>query len=308
MTEAMPAEATVVIITKNRPEDLRRALASCLAQDVPCEVLVIDDGSTDDTAKMVTLEFPSVRLVRHAESQGYVVRRNEAAALATAPYIVSIDDDAEFSTATVVGETLENFDHPLIGAVSIPHADVLTSSNLKTPSPPAPGRWAVSAYIGTAHALRRDLFLRLGGYRGILAHSTEERDLCVRLYDHGYFVRLGTAPPVYHYASPVRDSRRARMLERRNDLCHAFWDVPMPHLLYHLPGTLISGLRYALVNHCFKSTLAGYAQAPGVFLRTWRMRAPVRGSIYLLIRRLNRRRLLPLAEVEPLLTPKTSTR
>jgi GT2 family glycosyltransferase len=161
----------------------------------------------------------------------------------------------------------------------------------------------VSAFVGTAYALDRELFLRIGGYRGVLKHSGEERDFCSRLYARGYCVRLGTAPAVYHYASPIRDAWRARMLERRNDICNACWNVPFPQLLYHLPGTVLSGLRYGVSHGCLGATLAGYRRAPGICLRHWNERAPVRAGIYRLLRKLNRQQLLPLEEIEPLLAP-----
>ena len=297
----MDLEASIVIITKNRQEDLRRALASCFVQDVACEVIVVDDASSDGTSEMIHRDFPTIRLVRHSESLGYIVRRNEAAHLANGRYIVSIDDDAEFTTASVVRQALADFDHPRIGAVSIPHADILVSPRLKTPTPAGGGRWIVPTFIGTAHALRRDIFLRLGGYRTLLVHNTEERDFCIRMLNHGYVVRLGTGDAVYHYASPVRDARRGRMLERRNDICHGYWDVPLPHLLYYWPGTIINGLIYGVKTGCLRETMRGYVQAPAICLRSWRERAPVRGGIYRLFRKLNRRRLLPLEQVEPLL-------
>jgi len=52
---------SVIIPTYNRCELLRRALLSVFAQTLlPTEVVVIDDGSTDNTAAMMRTEFPTV--------------------------------------------------------------------------------------------------------------------------------------------------------------------------------------------------------------------------------------------------------
>src|SRR6266487_4668786 len=112
-------DASVVIITRNRKEELRRALRSVLVQNVPIEVIILDDGSTDGTAAMVSTEFSQVRLHSFDDSRGLIVRRNQAAALATADILVSIDDDAEFSSPNVIERTLKDFSDRRIGAVAI---------------------------------------------------------------------------------------------------------------------------------------------------------------------------------------------
>ncbi len=293
---------SIVITTKNRKEDLRRAINSALAQDASCEVMVVDDASSDGTQEMVAREFPAVQLVCSERSWDCIVQRNRAAALARGTYIFSIDDDAEFSSSSVVSRTLSDFDHPRIGAVSIPHKDIKISSHFKTPVAPAPGRWVVASFVGTAYAVRRDLFLELGGYCELLEHNTEEREFCIRLLNRGFVVRLGTAELILHHVSPIRNSWRGRMLERRNDICFAVLDVPFPHLLYHLPGTISSGLIFGVRTGCLRPTLAGYWNAAALCLHVWPIRRPVQGIIYRLTQRLNRQMLLPFEEVEPILT------
>jgi glycosyltransferase involved in cell wall biosynthesis len=103
-------DATIAIVTKDRREELRRALTSATAQLGSVEVLVIDDGSTDGTAEMVRADFPKVRLHRFESSEGLVVRRNDAALLAHGRVIVSIDDDAAFSSPNSVAQTMQDFD------------------------------------------------------------------------------------------------------------------------------------------------------------------------------------------------------
>ena len=53
MIEPGPVTATVLITTKNRCDELRNALRSVVSQSMPVEILVIDDGSSDDTPAML---------------------------------------------------------------------------------------------------------------------------------------------------------------------------------------------------------------------------------------------------------------
>ena len=200
--------ATVVIATKNRCDDLRRAISSAIAQTAKPEVIVVDDGSTDGTAEMVRAEFPGVRLECSNVSRGCIVQRNRGAFLASGEIIFSLDDDAQFSTVSVVEQTLKDFDDPRIGAVAVPYVEPKKTSRLMQSAPDAFGTWITNTFIGTAHALRRDLFLSLSGYREPLFHQGEEGDFTIRLLDAGYVVRLGRSDAIIHWESPIRDFQR----------------------------------------------------------------------------------------------------
>src|SRR5262245_56052059 len=189
------ARATVLISTKNRRDELCQTVESALQQNVPCEVLVIDDGSTDGTSDEVHRRFPQARCIRHETSAGYIVRRNEGAGSASAPIVVSIDDDAVFSSPSIVAQSLAAFHHPRVGAVAIPFVNLRQSAEVHQSAPPG-GPFVTSAFIGTAHALRRDLFVRLGGYRTLLFHQGEECDYCLRMLAAGYVTVLVAADPV----------------------------------------------------------------------------------------------------------------
>jgi glycosyltransferase involved in cell wall biosynthesis len=87
---------SVVIPTFNRARDLTRCLDSLLNQSfADFEVLVCDDGSTDDTARMVSRYTERLRLTYHwAENFGGPARpRNAGLRLASAPYVALLDSD-----------------------------------------------------------------------------------------------------------------------------------------------------------------------------------------------------------------------
>jgi glycosyltransferase involved in cell wall biosynthesis len=253
----MGYNATVVITTKNRKDDLRRALKSAVAQVPPVEVIVMDDGATDGTKEMILSEFPSVRVVRSEQSLGLIVQRNRAAQLAASRVIFSIDDDAEFSSSQVVAQTLAEFNHYRVGAVAIPFADVYRKLEYGTKLPNPDNIYVDHIYIGTAHAVRVDLFMRLGGYREVLYHQGEEDDFCARLLEAGYVVRCGRADLIYHYVSPKRDLKKIAYFGARNAVLFAWANVPMPNFIIHLVGTSVINLINGIQNKHLFATLKG---------------------------------------------------
>ncbi|HEV8293438.1 MAG TPA: glycosyltransferase family A protein [Tepidisphaeraceae bacterium] len=299
--------ATVVISTKNRADDLRKTVESALQQTAAPEVLVLDDGSTDSTASLIRTQFPQANYHRFEESAGYIVRRNQGAELASGPVIFSIDDDAIFSTPRIVEQTLANFDHPRIGAVAIPFINVNQDNRILQAVPSTTGTHISASYIGTAHALRRDLFLKLGGYRSQLIHQGEEVDYCVRMLDAGFVVRLGRADPIHHFESPRRDWSRVEPLGRRNDVLYAWHNVPMPYLPAHLLGTTFNGIKAGMKVHrpwrMIKGILRGYG---AIMSREWRQRRPISPQTYRLSRMLKKRGSVPLEQIEAFLNERAA--
>ena len=234
-----PPDATVVIVTKDRRDDALRAVASAVAQQPSVEVLLLDDGSSDGTAVAVRQEFPDIRVEQRARSEGLVVRRNEAAELATAPIIVSMDDDAIFTSKRIVATTVSEFDDPRVGVVAMPYIDLPQGEGVLQQAPGPDGVFVTHRFRGTAHAIRRETFLELGGYRELLFQQAEEPDFAIRLLDAGKVVRLGRADPVRHFASPKRDLEQMWFYECRNEVLFAWHNVPMPDLLIQLGKTVL---------------------------------------------------------------------
>lgn len=288
-------EASVVITTKNRRDDLRVAISSVMGQrGATIETLVIDDGSDDGAAEMVRTEFPSVRLERRERSAGLIVRRNEAARLASAPIIFSIDDDAAFPSPHTVAQTLAEFDDPRAGAVAIPYIDVNRDGFVKQRAPDDGRLYEMFSYIGTAHALRRDIFNRLGGYREFFFHQNEELDYCIRLMDAGYFVKVGRADPIHHFESPKRVRSRMTVFGRRNDILFTMLNVPLLDLPVHLAGTTFKGLQAGVRQGHVLWALQGLMQGYGASLLRLSQRHPVSRATYRRFRRLKCTPMLPV--------------
>lgn len=279
--------ATVVIATKNRKHDLRRAIASCLAQTVVPEVIVLDDGSTDGTERLIRQEFPGIRFYRSDKSLSVVVQRNRGAYQASSEFIFSIDDDAEFPSPHTIKQTLAEF-IPVVGAVAIPFVNVKQSNKIHQRAPRREGIYLTDIFFGTAYAIRRSLFLDVGGYNECLRQVEEEVDLCIRMLERGYFTRLGNADPIHHYESPVRDNRWRTVFGSRNKILFCWHNVPMPDLLFHLPAAclnrVIFGFRIRQPIQVAKGVLMGFGAC--FFARG--TRRPVSRKTYRLFRRMRK--------------------
>jgi GT2 family glycosyltransferase len=288
MTKGDPA-ATIVITTRNRKEELRQALLSAFAQDVPVEVIVTDDASEDGTLEMVQQEFPAARILRSDQCLGLLVQRNRAAVSSSCDIIFSLDDDATFGSSDTVRKTLTEFSDARIGAVAIPHVDTQTGKAVN-PQAPDDGRiWCVAYYTGTAHALRRDVFRSLGGYREDLVHQGEESDFCIRMLAVGFVTRLGRAPFLQHHESPRRSFTRMDHYGRRNDLLFAWRHAPAAWLGPHLLATTLNGLRSAAACGRWRSQIGGIVAGWRAIFNHSYPREPVSTPVYRTFRTLKKR-------------------
>jgi glycosyltransferase involved in cell wall biosynthesis len=86
-------KVSVIIPTYNRAGLLKEAVASALSQTYPVhEIVIVDDGSTDDTAQVVDAMPPPVRYF-HQRNSGLSAARNRGANVATGEYIAFLDSD-----------------------------------------------------------------------------------------------------------------------------------------------------------------------------------------------------------------------
>jgi glycosyltransferase involved in cell wall biosynthesis len=109
--KAIP-RCTIILPTYNRLATLPRAVASVFAQNEPnFELIVIDDGSTDETrAWLGTLDDPRIRVMRSERSQGPSAARNIGIDMATAPVLAFLDSDDVYCHDRL-SMPLEVFDH-----------------------------------------------------------------------------------------------------------------------------------------------------------------------------------------------------
>ncbi len=140
-TEALSSQATpllsVVIAVYNEAENVRSVLAeleAALASAGPCEILFVDDGSTDDTAGMLEAATGGpirVRLLRHDRRCGKTAALGTGIAAAHGEWIATMDGDGQNDPRDVVlmlqlGRAADGAAAPLVAGVRLRRHDGLS--------------------------------------------------------------------------------------------------------------------------------------------------------------------------------------
>jgi GT2 family glycosyltransferase len=213
-----------------------------------------------------------------------------------------LDDDAEFVDPNTVQATLKLFEHPCIGAVAVPFINRSPDGSESRMVPPVPDpslTWVTNTFIGTAFAVRRDAFLKIGGFQPVLFHWGEESEYSQRLLNAGYFVALGSEGMIHHYpAGAGKYSRKVNRYIYRNGVLTLWFNAPTllvaPLILARIAASLLGGVRRP-------KTLLGVLEGLSMALKTictnWRLRRPISVSRYRLWLRLRRERPVALSKV-----------
>jgi cellulose synthase/poly-beta-1,6-N-acetylglucosamine synthase-like glycosyltransferase/peptidoglycan/xylan/chitin deacetylase (PgdA/CDA1 family) len=129
---------SVIVPAYNEEAGIEASLRSILASDHAVEVIVVDDGSTDQTATIVEdLDLPGVHLIRKANG-GKPSALNAGIAEASHELIVMVDGDTVFEPDTI-RTLVQAFADPAVGAVS-GNAKVLNRTGLL-------GHWQHIEYV-----------------------------------------------------------------------------------------------------------------------------------------------------------------
>lgn len=226
---------TLAICTRNRAGRLKQALSSVAKLSLngisEFELLVIDNGSNDETARVVeeasrSMKFP-VRCVVEKEV-GLSRARNRAIREAKSDVIIFIDDDEELPEAFVIEYAKAYLRWPqalCIGAKielkwSRPRPHWLTDNLLwvlgKTVCKDDERRYRAPEFCfgGGNFSFRREAFERIGifnpelGYRGRALYGNEDIEMLKRIDEIGGVIVYSPEPKLFHLIETDKLSRR----------------------------------------------------------------------------------------------------
>lgn len=232
---------TAVIPAFNEGAVILRTVDSVLASDLPVEVVVVDDGSSDDTAALVARRYlrePRVRLLRQP-NRGKAAALRTGIAGSTSEIVVALDADTLFAPSTI-RRLVEPLADPRVGAVAgtaevgdLGNAwarwqaiEYLTQQELERRAWDALG--AVPIVPGAVGAWRRRAILDAGGFSS--QTLAEDADLAMALCRRGWRVV---------YAPAARARTEAPATRRELGKQRARWSFGLLQALWKHRGALV---------------------------------------------------------------------
>ena len=180
---------SVVVPLFNKREHVRRTILRILGQDYPqCEVLVVNDGSTDGSADQIAdLADPRLRIL-HQENAGPGAARNLGIAHAQHQWIAFIDADDSWYPDHLRELARAILGFPTAGFASTAYRKRTVAADLPSRSPEE-GKPRLSSYFkackhrnvvcASTVAVRRDVFERVGVFGNFC--PGEDTDMWVRI-------------------------------------------------------------------------------------------------------------------------------
>ena len=236
-----PRLVSVIIPCYNQARFLPEAIESTLAQSYTRrEVIVVDDGATDDTAQVAARYYPSVRCVRQ-RNQGLSAARNTGLRASTGDYVVFLDaDDRLLPGALEIGAACLDA-HPL-AAFTVGRHRRIAEDGTPLPTRRRP-RVDSDHYVSLIRrcwiAMPATVMYRRA--RLVQAGAFDARKRCAE--DYEVYLRLARSFPVIdHYAEVAEYRQHAGTLSRNAErMLVATLDV----LSRHRPGPDASAAHHA---------------------------------------------------------------
>ena len=268
----------VVILNFNGGELLRKFLPSIIRYSAPARIVVVDNGSTDGSANVVTKEFPTVEVIQIATNLGFSGGYNYALNKIEADYSVLLNSDVEvtagwldplkqlldknpevaavqpkilsyhqknyFEYAGAGGGSIDSFGYPfcrgrLFYMLEEDHGQYNDSLEIF---------WA----SGACMIVRTKLFYEMGGLDEDFFAHMEEIDLCWRLQRSGHTIFYEGASVVYHVGGGTLSASNPHKtyLNFKNGLSLLFKNLSRTELIVKLPFRIvldwIASLKFAL--------------------------------------------------------------
>ena len=218
-----------IVPAYNRASTLPRCLASIWSQRpaLPAEVIVVDDGSIDDSAAVASAHGATV--LRHPQNLGFAAfARNTGLRATSCEWVAFLDSDDEWLPHHLSHLWDLRTNHALVGSSSLrcgTHPDQDRFHGPVTRRPVvlhSPDRLISTLNLFTASGcmVRREVALQLGGFQPMW--GVEDFDLWVRVLEHHTAICSPRVTVIYHRHDDNLSADGHRMLRGQREVAEAW--------------------------------------------------------------------------------------
>ncbi|MDP8261825.1 MAG: glycosyltransferase family 2 protein [Candidatus Ancaeobacter aquaticus] len=284
-----------MIINWNGKNYLEKCFTSIQEQTYPhIEVIMVDNGSSDDSILFTESSFPTVRIIKNTDNLGYVIAKNQAAKSAQGTYLFSLDSDTHLDRFCVENLVKEMESDSRIGMCACHLKSYAGASELSCGF--GCDFFSTATYNdkepffsdGAGIFIRKDLYIEIGGFDETHFMYKEDVDLGWRVNLMGYRVFAAQKAIVYHMSGGVsgiegkrldahwkngtqyETNYRRRYLGEKNSLRNVLKNYSSLTLIWMIPLYVLVSVAEMLLFLCVgqpKTVLNCYLKAYGWNIR-----------------------------------------
>lgn len=212
-------DLTIIIVNRNTSELLSQCLNSIYetSSRYAFEIIVVDNGSTDDSVAMVETRFPAVKLIKNDGNQGFARANNQGLDISNSRYFMLLNSDTimlegaidtlievadQNPNVGVIGPKLLNLDGSLQKSwASFPSllSEMLGKNfSNRTPVPNLPNTFDVDWLMGACMLVRSEVLHNVGKLDEDYFFYSEETDWCYRIKKRDWKIWYTTNTAIYH--------------------------------------------------------------------------------------------------------------
>jgi GT2 family glycosyltransferase len=270
MPQTAAPEISIIVISYNTREMTLACLASVYEQtNLPFEVIVIDNASSDGSPGAISTDFPMVRLVAEPVNHGFAPAHDIAVPMARAPWLLLLNPDTvvlDGALDRLLAFARRQPDAGIWGGRTV-YADgrlnpyscwgrmTLWSTFCRTTglsgvfprserfNSEVIGDWSrdtereVDIVTGCLFLIRRETWDALNGFDPAFTMYGEEADLCLRGRAIGLRPRITPDATIIHYGAAsdtVRPDKMVRLMRAKTELIKRHFSPSARWLGYHL--------------------------------------------------------------------------
>ena len=258
----------VVILNWNGKKMLERFLPSVTAHTQgDAEVIIADNGSTDDSLDYVRAQYPGLRIIELDKNYGFAGGYNRALQQVKADYYVLLNDDVEVTPGWIEPVVAQMQQHPdtaicqpkLLmydqrdtfeyaggaGGFLDKYGYPFCRGRMFTPLEQDNGQYNTPGEIfwasGAAMFVRADVWHQLGGLDDDFFAHMEEIDFCWRAKNAGYRVEYCPQSTVFHVGGGTlpKSNPRKTYLNFRNNMALLYKNLPKRRLAWVMCSRIV---------------------------------------------------------------------
>lgn len=239
---------SIVIITWNQLSCLAKCLQSLhvVMERNDVEVIVVDNGSKDNTCQYIAETYPMIRLLVNPCNKGVAYARNRGLEVTRGHKVLLLDNDTVANETAIKGMEAYMDEHQKVGLCTCQLVDGenRTQESFKS----FPGLWIKmknvlglarkessitllttlpfepTYVIGACQMIRRDVIVRIGLLDEAIFYGPEDADYCLRIASDGWKVVYLPQYTIIHYWRRATNRKRFSLLAWKHfcSLCYFY--------------------------------------------------------------------------------------